>query len=259
MHSASQRRFDNPSSKTSEPKTRKISPTAMQGLISSLENATRSLKPRQHRTQWSNYYEDTNYSERAFESKKEIVKSMLGNISPTPELVWDLGANDGTFSLLAAGIGAYTIAFDIDYQAIENNYRADSAYDNQLLPLMQDLSNPSPDLGWAHAERASLERRGPADVVLALALIHHLVITNTLPFSNIASYFKSIARYLIIEFVPKGDSKVDLLLRGRLNEMFSEYDIEHFEAAFEKYFNQVEKKELPESKRVIYLYKAKES
>jgi hypothetical protein len=122
---------------------------------------------------------------------------------------------------------------------------------------VQDLSNPSPSLGWAHAERHSLEERSPADVTMALALIHHLAITNHSPFSQVASYFAKISKHLIIEFVPKGDSKVELLLSAFSRNKFEGYTEENFEAAFSKYFKLVDKKPVKGSKRVIYLYKVK--
>jgi hypothetical protein len=102
-----------------------------------------------------------------------------------------------------------------------------------------------------------LEERGPADVIMALAIIHHLAITNHSPFSQVAKFFSRIGKHLIIEFVPKGDSKVELLLSAFSRNKFEGYTEENFEAAFSKYFQLVDKKPVKGSRRVIYLYKAK--
>lgn len=257
MHAATQRRYtDNEDIKA--PKSRSVSATAMNGIISSLDNSVAKLSPPKNKSLWGNYYEFTNYSSRSFSAKKKLVANYLDKISPKPTMVWDLGANDGTFTELAAKKGAYCLAFDVDYQALEFNVSAKRP-DNiksKILPLAQDWTNPSPALGWAHAERRSLIERGPADAVMALAVIHHLAIGNNLPFSDIAQFFSQIGKNVIIEFVPKSDSKVKLLLRSR-EDIFTKYDQINFEKAFEKYFRQIEKKPVPGSDRDIYLYKVK--
>lgn len=257
LHAASQKRYDK-ANLNPKAKPRTISPTALQGLLSSLQKTISRLNLPKQRSEWGDYYDNTNYSSAAFTTKKKIVKQLLGKLPETPKVVWDMGANDGTFSELAAKLGADTVSFDIDYQAVEKNYakERDNGMSKLILPLVQDLSNPSPALGWAHQERSSLEERGPADVALALALVHHLAIGNNSPLIDIASFFRSICRHLIIEFIPKEDSKVEILLRGR-NNIFTDYDIEHFEAAFGQHFKLISRVPVTGSRRVIYLYKAK--
>ncbi|MBA3757686.1 SAM-dependent methyltransferase [Candidatus Saccharibacteria bacterium] len=257
LHAASQKRYDkaNLNPKT---KSRKVSPTALRGLVRSLEKTVVKLNRPQHLTEWGDYYDNTNYSSTAFTAKKRLVKEFLEDLSPTPKTVWDMGANDGTFSELAAKLGAQTVSFDVDYQAVESNYAKKRSPDLEklILPLLQDFSNPSPALGWAHKERSSLEQRGPADVVMALALVHHLAIGNNSPLPDIAAFFRTISKQLIIEFIPKEDSKVEILLRGR-NNIFTDYDIEHFEQAFAEHFKLIRRETVLGSQRVIYLYKAK--
>jgi hypothetical protein len=115
-----------------------------------------------------------------------------------------------------------------------------------------DLSNPSPSLGWAHEERASLVERGPVDLILALALIHHLAISNNLPFLQIAGFLSQVTRSLIIEFVPKHDLRVQQLLMSR-EDIFTDYVPEAFEKAFSAYFSIQEKEKLPGTNRELYL------
>jgi hypothetical protein len=256
LHASSQKRYDKlDENKKTDQKPRKVSRMALNGLMASLENSIKKLKLSKRDTQWGEYYTFTNYSDDSFTNKKALVKSFITKIKP--DIVWDLGANDGTFSNIAAESGAFTVAFDVDSKAVEQNYRLGGKYNDLVLPLVQDLSNPSPSLGWAHAERHSLEERGPADVTMALALIHHLAITNHSPFSQLAAFFARISKHLIIEFVPKGDSKVDLLLSAFSRNKFEGYTEENFEAAFAKHFKLVDKKPVKGSKRVLYLYKTK--
>jgi hypothetical protein len=124
-----------------------------------------------------------------------------------------------------------------------------------MLPLVIDLTNPSPDLGWAHQERASLKSRGPADLLMALALIHHLAISNNTPLDRIASYFAALGRHLIIEFVPKGDSQVERLLASR-EDIFDHYTQQGFEQAFGRFFNTLDRQAIRDSKRTLYLMQA---
>jgi len=256
LHNSAQRRHqaggEAVAARTAE---RKVSNLAMTGLMASLERTVRVLKPKDAKTQWGDYYTFTNYSDAAFEAKRKLVSGLLTEVKPKPQLVWDLGANNGEFSVLAAGQGAYTVAFDIDTVAVQRAYRNKWPDETaaRLLPLVQDLTNPSPGLGWAHAERMSLLERGPVDVVLALALIHHLAIGNNVPLPDVASFLAACGRNVIIEFVPKGDSKVDHLLASR-EDIFDEYDEQHFEAAMGKHFNIVAKKPVKGSRRTVYLF-----
>jgi len=167
--------------------------------------------------------------------------------------VWDLGANTGVFSRIAGSRGIPTVAFDIDPAAVEKNY-LDCVRDNErcLLPLVLDLTNPSSGIGWAGQERLSIAQRGPADAVLALALIHHLAISNNVPLIKIAEFLHSICRRLIIEFVPKEDSQVQRLLATR-EDIFDQYDRVHFEQDFQHYFIIQKIMQIAGSERVLYL------
>jgi hypothetical protein len=120
-----------------------------------------------------------------------------------------------------------------------------------LLPLLLDLTNPSPALGWANRERDSFAGRGPADLVLALAVIHHLAISNNVPLPKLAEFFADVGRWLVIEFVPKADSQVVKLLASRA-DIFPNYTREGFEAAFQERFVIHAAEEVRESGRILY-------
>jgi len=152
-------------------------------------------------------------------------------------------------------MGIPTIAFDIDPVAVEKNYlECLKNEEKNLLPLILDLTNPSPCVGWENKERKSFLDRAPVDMVLALALIHHLAISNNLPLAKISKFFKKICNFLIIEFIPKIDSQVQRLLATR-EDIFDDYDKEHFEDEFEKNFEILESINVHDSERLIYLMK----
>ncbi len=229
----------------------KMSQTALTGLIENLRAVVHQLSWQPGGTEWDDYYDNTNYSSAAFQHKRDLVTAWLDRIRPS--MVWDLGANDGTFSRIASQQGALTIAFDVDASAVERNYRAvRTAGETHLLPLLQDFTNPSPSIGWRNRERENLFRRGPADAVLALALIHHLAISNNVPLTGLAQFFRDTGRWVIIEFVPKSDSQVQRLLQSR-KDIFPHYTEPDFEAAFEKYFALREKAPIQDSERTLYL------
>jgi hypothetical protein len=168
-------------------------------------------------------------------------------------VVWDLGANVGTYSTIAAGNGRQVIAFDQDASSVEHHWRTlDAGARASVLPLVMDLTNPSPALGWALEERRSLVERGPADVLLALALVHHLAIGNNVPLDRVASFLARLGRWAIIEFVPKEDPMTQHLLAAR-RDVFPGYTIDGFRAAFGKAFHIVEETPVEDSLRTLFL------
>ncbi len=232
-----------------------MSKQAMTGLIESLETTIQKLEWTPHGTEWDNYYDITNYSDAAFEHKKQLVSEWTKHLHP--QLIWDLGANNGVFSRVAGESGAYVVAFDIDPAAVEQNYRQIKKEKTEnILPLLLDLTNPSPAIGWANAERDSFGSRGPADMVLALAVIHHLAISNNVPLPQLADFFAKTGKWLVIEFVPKSDSQVQKLLASR-KDIFPNYTREGFEAAFKQRYVIHEAVEIREAERVLYLMEPK--
>ena len=226
------------------------------GIIDSLESAIRKLRWNPQRTEWADYYDDTNYSSAAFEDKKRAVFAFLQRIRPTN--VWDLGANLGTFSRLASSQDIFTVSIDMDQAAVEKNYlECVKEKEGNILPLVMDLTNPSPDIGWGNAERMSLLERGPADTAIALALVHHLAISNNVPLDRIALFLSRICRHLVIEFVPKSDSQVQRLLATR-EDIFRDYTRVAFEREFERFFVVLDSAPVKGSERIIYLMKKKE-
>lgn len=254
IHASAQTRYADADVKSSAPKGG-VSRNAFIGLIESLEGAVKKLTWKPAGTEWGNYYEITNYTDTAFTHKKEIISGWLKDVAPAS--VWDLGANNGEFSRLASTLGIPTVAWDIDPSAVEQDYlRIRSEKEQSLLPLVLDLTNPSPALGWANEERDSLSQRGPVNMVFALALIHHLAISNNVPLPRLADFFAGLGRWLVIEWVPKTDSQVQKLLRTR-KDIFDGYTREGLESAFGTRFHIRESVDVNQSERRMYLLERK--
>lgn len=248
LHATSQKRYASSSIDTG----RQVNRTAMMGLIDNLESTVRGLKWQKTTTAWAGYYQaDHNYTPEGLENKRQLVDQYLQAINPS--IVWDLGANTGLFSRVATVRGAYTLSFDNDPGAVELNYRQTKTdHEENLLPLITDIFNPSPAIGWENTERLSLLERANADTIFALALIHHLAIGNNLPFEHIAQFFHRLGKWLIIEFVPKTDSQVQRLLATR-QDIFEEYNADSFVNYFQRYFVIHRIDTIRDSERGLYL------
>jgi SAM-dependent methyltransferase len=256
LHAWAQGRYAG-SAVSSAAKGRRMTRTGLFALVKNLRSAIRRLNWRPSGTEWADYTSDNNYSPSAEASKRRLVVSHLSG--PGMRMVWDLGANTGEYSRAAREVASLVVSFDMDQAAVERNYRrVRKESDSGILPLLLDLTNPSPAQGWAGQERLSLEERGPADAVLALALIHHLAIGHNLPLERIASYLKRLGRLLIIEFVPKSDSQVKRLLLSR-PDIFPEYTKEGFEHAFRRHYDIQAVNRIEDSERWLYRMSPRQS
>lgn len=227
--------------------------TSLLGLIDSLESAVRKQRWGLPKSIWSAYYQDNTYTSNAAAQKARVVSRFLEQSAPT--IVWDLGANTGVYSRLAGDRGIPTISFDLDPTCVEQNYLdVKQRGETHVLPLLLDLFNPSPASGWQNKERMSLFDRGPADLVLALALVHHLVIAGNLPLQEVVNFFRRVSRWLVIEFVPPDDPQARRLLESRRG-VSHEYGRARFEHCFREHFAIIDAEQVPASDRVIYLMK----
>lgn len=250
LHARAQMKFADQGERVNSSK-KKMGKQALLALINSLEHTIKKLTWKSSGTEWENYYDFTNYTDAGFKHKKQLIVEWLKEINP--KYVWDLGANNGEFSRLAAEQGAFTVSFDIDPAAVDQNFRqVKKNKEKNLLPLLLDLTNPSPAIGWRNKERESLIDRAPADMVFALALIHHLTISNNIPFSDAAKFLCALGKWLIIEFIPKTDSQVQRLLQSR-KDIFDTYSRENFERIFEERYTIHKKEKIQDSERYLYL------
>jgi hypothetical protein len=214
----------------------KVSDRGLIGLIRSLRRTIEGIKWKRTSKIWEEYEAIRTYEAKDVAQKSEYVDRAVQRL--TPRTVWDLGANIGEFSLIAASHGAFVVSIDGDPACTEHLYQKVSRENGLrgILPLTMDLANPSPGLGWDSRERLSLRDRGPADLVLAMALIHHLVLSCCVPLSLIANWFASLAHHLLVEFVPPADPMVQQLLKHRGNEHLP-YNLDVFQSSFGRHFD----------------------
>ncbi len=201
-------------------------------------------------SQWSRYAQSaTHYSAADVETKQQFVRSALDECRP--ERVLDVGANTGTYSLLAAESGApadrsspagrkagvQVIAIDNDAAAVESLWRAAAERKLPIAALVANIARPTPAAGWRNREQLSLLDRlaGSCDLVLMLAVIHHLILREQAPLQRIAELCALLSRrWLLVEWVPPSDPMYQEWLRGRddLYGHLSESDLLQALAAF---------------------------
>jgi 2-polyprenyl-3-methyl-5-hydroxy-6-metoxy-1,4-benzoquinol methylase len=223
-------------------------------LLKGLESFVQKLSPKKVKTTWDDYYTDTILGKDYLDAKTTLVNSFISEIDCAT--VIDLGANDGHFSLLFAE-NKNVIATDADPNCINELYlkiKRDGRAN--ILPLVNDLTTPSPAIGWNNSERGSFTSRLKADLVLALALVHHLAIANNVPLALIADWLQPMGAYLIIEFIPKSDEKVKLLLQNR-KDIFDSYNIDDFRSIFAAAYQILKEEKVGNTGRVLFLMKRK--
>ncbi len=249
-HAKAQRRYAGRTHSPPRVDQIRLSPFKRAALLDSLRRTVEGLTWEPVRNEWIDYADRSSYSDESIAAKEAVVRGMLGAFDRP--IVWDVGANSGRFSRIASERARQTIAWDIDQSVTDMHYRRirrDGV--SNVLPLLGDVAMPSPALGWSLAERGSMRDRANADVVLALALMHHLAIARNIPLGHIAAFFAQMAPALIVEFVPRGDSMVERLLSTR-EDVFPDYDLDGFRRAFERSFTFVESVEIPGSTRVLF-------
>ena len=254
LHARAQNKYSssNPEQRTGE-KESKIGHKAFSAFLQSLHSFTEKIRWKELQTEWGNYYSATNYDSQSMQCKEKLVAEYLSDLKDRISLVHDLGANNGHFSRIATGMGFRVVSQDIDPVAVEHNYAlSKKERDKNMLPLLLDLTNPSPAIGWSLTERMSLIERLEGSTVMALALIHHLAISNNVPLQLVAQFFSLFSKHLIIEFVPKHDSQVSRLLSSR-KDIFENYTQEEFEHAFSKHFDIAKVRNIEGSERTLYL------
>jgi ribosomal protein L11 methylase PrmA len=238
-------------------KKSRVSDRGLIGLVQSLRRTIEKIEWKGSSKVWKEYEEIRNYQSDDISKKTEYVARLVQRLQP--KMVWDLGANTGEFSYTAASEGAFVVSIDSDPACTEFLLKKLSGEGNKehILPLTMDLANPSPGLGWDSCERLSLSDRGPADLVLALALIHHLVLSNCIPLRMIAEWFGNLADYLLVEFVPPNDPMVQYLVRNRKGEHLP-YSWDMFQSSFGKVFHFVDQTTLKNGRTLILCKRSKD-
>jgi hypothetical protein len=203
-------------------------------------------------TIWKDYRTQNSYSDEDATAKQTFVDSALAGHDNG--LVWDLGANDGAYARIAARHADYVVAADFDEGAIDPLYRALKAENNtKILPLVIDLADPSPGIGWRNRERPAFFDRTKPDVVLMLALVHHIAITFNVPLPEIVDWMASFGARIVVEFVHDDDVQTKRLLANKPVGLFPGYRVDVFERLLGERFTIEKQESLPSGTRTLYL------
>lgn len=187
-----------------------------------------------HNSSWQEYRVKSEYI-----LNKEIeVNKILTRIGTTSTC--DIGTNDSYFS--SSGI-----VIDKDHDCINTINKLDT------LPLVVDICNPSPAIGWGNKERKSFLERANFDTVLALAIVHHLCIANNTPIEMVAQLMAGMTKkHLIIEYVSLDDENSKKLALGKV---YPEYNNKLFEDSFCRYFSLIENIQLTNTRSLYWFEK----
>ncbi len=228
----------------------RIPKAVITGMVNRLRRTISGLKrPGARLSVWLDYEEHLPYEREALEFKDRFVSEALEAAAPAK--TWDLGCNTGRFSMMAAERSGHVVAMDFDEAAVGALYHRSRENYTNLLPIVMDFMNPSPNMGWEQIERPGLIERGPADFGLCLALVHHLAISGNVPLDRIVAWLSKCTRAGVVEFVPKADPMVQTLLKTR-KDVYPDYTPEVFHRALESRFRVDEAIQIPNSERVLF-------
>lgn len=222
-------------------------------LLDGLSAACMRLRAK-HTSNWDCYYDDNILSKLYLEEKEKIFNNYIASIHF--DSVIDLGSNNGHFSLALADEGRSVISTDLDCLCIDRLYTEAKKSRLNIFPLVNDLANPSPAIGFGNAERASFTNRARADLVLALALVHHLCLSANIPLDRLAGWLASMGALLIIEFVDKDDEKAKKLIASKI-DTYAYYNKSSFERVFGGHFDILRKSPIDGTHRILYLMRRK--
>jgi hypothetical protein len=199
---------------------------------------------------WTAYRGDNTYEDADNQAKAAFIKGVAGQREWN--LAWDLGANDGHYSRILAEHARTVLALDLDPSTVELLYRDLKAEGNeQILPLVMNLTDPSPGLGWRGLERKSFTDRGKPDLILALALLHHVSITGNVPVRQFVEWLASLDSSVVIEFMTREDPMVKRLLAAKRVD-HEDYERGFFEQVVSESFEIERSEELPSGSRILY-------
>lgn len=232
--------------------TRQVKPSQLQAQLQSMRRLVSKLKWKAGETSWSGYRQSNTYSDDDDRRKQAFVAEVAA--SEKPALTWDMGCNDGAYSRIVAESSAKVVAFDFDHATVEALYRSLREEGNtRILPLVSNLADPSPALGWRGLERKTLVDRGAPDLMLALALIHHVSISANIPIADFLQWARDLDTTLVIEFPKRTDPMVRALLANKHDGANPDYEEGNFERELERRFKVERREELPSGDRILFL------
>jgi len=254
LHVVLQAKFTQTSRKEVKQVTRqtRLGKTQFVHMLSGLRKLISGLKPKLGKTEWQHYATNHNYQNHEVTQKLAFIQQFAATVKPAQ--LWDIGCNDGKFSEAALNAGAGQVfGFDADIGALEYAYVHASKTQQRFFPLLLDLTNPSPGMGWALTERQSWLSRAKPDAIQALALIHHLAMSHNIPLAHIVKLLVALAPQGVIEFVPKADPMVQTLLALR-EDIFPDYTQAYFETYLSQQATIIKQEQVTASGRILYWY-----
>ncbi len=223
--------------------------------VKAIVKTVKDLKYKAADSHWETYQSTSTYTDEERDVKAAFVDSVLAAWSENGKLgmAWDMGCNDGTYSRIAAKHADSVVAVDGDEQTIDSLYRALKQERNKkILPLVMNLTDPSPGIGWRGTERLPFETRHKPDAILCLALVHHLALTANVPLPQILDWYASFGSRLIIEWVDPTDPMGKRLLSLKPAGTFPDYRAEVFERLLEERFVIDRREQLASGTRTLF-------
>ena len=200
---------------------------------------------------WLDYAEHNTYDEADARRKDEFVRKVA--TSKAWPLAWDLGCNTGRLSRIAAEGAGTVVAMDADHAAVEVLYRSlRDGGDGRILPLTMNVADPSAGLGWRGLERKALLERGRPDLVLALALVHHVTIGGNVRIDEFVDWLATLGGAAVVEFPTRDDPMVRKLLSRKRDGLHPDYNRESFERCLRQAFEVRRVEELASGTRILY-------
>jgi hypothetical protein len=218
--------------------------------VTGLRKLVTRMRWKRSASEWSSYADQHSYSEEDENAKRAFVERAVK--SRPWGLVWDLGCNTGAYSRIAAENSSFVVAMDGDCLAVEHLYdELKSEGNRKILPLVVNLADPSPNLGWDGRERRSLTSRADVDLTVCLALVHHMVISANVPLAEFIGWLARLRSCLVIEFVTRDDAMVQRLLLNK-EDIYHDYQLASFEHEIGKHFETIARHELSSGSRILY-------
>ena len=239
--------------KTSGNEKKKITKKQHLNIIFQLENFISNLNIIEEKSEWGEYNIETVSEKKEYViDKEDTINEFIRQLKV--KLSWDIGSNDGYYSrLLASKSSKMVYSFDIDWKCVEKNYLINRKNKvENVLPVLLDLTNPTPAIGWLNKERKGIyDRIGSPNLICCLALMHHLINAN-IPLLNLMDLLKKTSEYVIIEYIPIIDPKCEIIFKTR-DSAFEYPTKQEFEESLQQHFMILNQKTLNQTERELYL------
>ena len=252
LHAAAQNRFaDSDVNMKSGAAKAGMNASVLDATLKKLTGIVQKLSLGDKKSTWSEYSERGHYIESSLDEKQRFVRDAVA--SAPRKQVWDIGCNDGVFSRIAAQHADYVVAMDADPLVIDRLYNTlKSEKNSQILPLYVDMSDSGGGIGWRGHERPGIFDRGNPDIVLVLAVIHHLAITFNVPLAAQLDLFRDLTPEMVIEMPHADDPMVKKLLVNKRAGIHDDFTLEEFERLLNERFTVKSKMLLSSGTRTIF-------